>query len=80
MSASAWIAVSPEDSRDLFGATVQRASRLCNAAETDQILVSASVSEECGDGGFTDLGHRALKGFQEPVRVFACDWRGERPN
>jgi class 3 adenylate cyclase len=69
-----------EDSRDLFGATVQRASRLCNAAETDQILVSASVSEECGDGGFTDLGHKTLKGFQEPVRVLACDWRGERPN
>jgi class 3 adenylate cyclase len=45
-----------EDSRDLFGATVQRGSRLCSAAETDQILASASVSEKCGDGGFPNLG------------------------
>lgn len=65
-----------EDSRDLFGSTVQRASRLCNAAGTDQILVSTAVREECEDAsGFADCGSRELKGFREPVRVFACEWR-----
>lgn len=67
-----------EDSRDLFGSTVQRASRLCNAAGTDQILVSKAVREECEDeSGFADCGSKELKGFREPVRVFACDWRTE---
>jgi class 3 adenylate cyclase len=67
-----------EDSRDLFGSTVQRASRLCNAASTDQILVSNAVREECEDeSGFADCGSQELKGFREPVRVFACDWRAE---
>ena len=67
-----------EDSRDLFGSTVQRASRICNAAGTDQILVSNAVREECEDeSGFADCGSKELKGFREPVRVFACDWRAE---
>jgi Protein of unknown function (DUF4242)/Adenylate and Guanylate cyclase catalytic domain len=67
-----------EDSRDLFGSTVQRASRLCNAASTDQILVSNAVREECEDeSGFADCGSKELKGFRESVRVFACDWRAE---
>jgi class 3 adenylate cyclase len=68
-----------EDSHDLFGATVQRASRLCSVAQSDQILASDSVTKECGDGGFIDCGCKALKGFQEPVRVFACVWGGQHP-
>ena len=69
-----------EDTHDLFGSTVQRASRLCNAAKTDQILVSNAVRGECKDDfGFVDCGCRRLKGFQQPVQVFECDWHAESP-
>jgi class 3 adenylate cyclase len=65
-----------EDSHDLFGSTVQRASRICNAAATDQILVSSSVWDECRDEAvFTDCGAKSLKGFVQPVQVYACEWR-----
>ncbi len=70
-----------EESRDLFGSTVQRASRLCNAASADQILVSSAVWEECqDDAGFVDCGLHSLKGFRQPVQVFQCDWRGAPPD
>jgi class 3 adenylate cyclase len=67
-----------EDSRDLFGATVQRASRMCSAAEPDQILVSEAVRQECdAGGGFIHFGTKRLKGFQQPVPAFECSWRDE---
>jgi class 3 adenylate cyclase len=60
-----------EDSSDLFGSTVQRASRICSTADTDQVLVSNTVREECLDqSGFADCGFKSLKGFREPVQVF----------
>jgi class 3 adenylate cyclase len=53
-----------EDTSDLFGSTVQRASRVCRATNTDQILVSKAVRDECkSDYGFADCGCRHLKGF-----------------
>jgi class 3 adenylate cyclase len=65
-----------EDSRDLFGSTVQRASRVCGAADADQILVSAAIRQECqGAYRFTDCGFRDFKGFSQPVEVFACEWQ-----
>ena len=67
-----------EDSRDLFGSTVQRASRICSAANADQILVSSAIRTECAeDAGFADCGYKSLKGFPQPVQVFRCDWREE---
>jgi class 3 adenylate cyclase len=67
-----------EDSHDLFGSTVQRASRICGVAEGDQILVSHRVRDECRDGYFfADRGYRNLKGFQQQVQVFECCWRDE---
>jgi len=70
-----------EDSRDLFGSTVQCASRICSSADTDQILVSARIREECwGEDGFTDSGLKSLKGFSQPVRVFECRWRVDSLN
>jgi class 3 adenylate cyclase len=67
-----------EDSRDLFGSTVQCASRMCDAASADEILVSKAVRKECsGHSAFTDRGHMHLKGFREPVAVFAYRWRNE---
>lgn len=63
------------DSNDLFGATVQLASRLCAAAEADGIAASDVVRAACGDGrGFVDAGQRQLKGFAQPVRVFEVGW------
>jgi class 3 adenylate cyclase len=62
---------------DLFGAAVQLASRLCDRAEVDQILVSSPVRDlAIGKGiAFADLGEMSLKGFPEPVRVAEVRWR-----
>jgi class 3 adenylate cyclase len=64
------------DSNDLFGATVQMAARLCQHAEPDTIVVSGAVSDMVSDRfRLTNLGHKALKGFADPVEAFAVDWR-----
>ena len=62
-----------ENHQDLFGATVQLASRLCAHAQAAQSLVSNAVAELClGKGlAFHDLGEVLLKGFERPVRVHA---------
>jgi class 3 adenylate cyclase len=66
-----------EDRNDLFGATVQLASRLCSEAEADGIVVSGLVRELCAEDSarFAALGERRLKGFAEKVQVFRFDWR-----
>jgi class 3 adenylate cyclase len=67
-----------EDSRDLFGSTVQRAARICSVAGKDQILVSNIVREECQiESGFVDCGNKTLKGFHQPVQVYECEWQNE---
>jgi class 3 adenylate cyclase len=64
-----------EDSNDLFGATVQLASRLCAAAAADQILASKAIVDECGRrDGFLERGAKSLKGFSSPVSAFECVW------
>ncbi len=62
-----------EHHQDLFGSTVQLASRLCARAEAEQILVSNVVAELCIGKGLTfrSLGEVSLKGFERPVRVHA---------
>ena len=63
------------DSNDLFGSTVQMAARLCNAALSDQILVSDSLVKDHPDPtGFTKTKRRKLKGFSRPVTAFECVW------
>jgi class 3 adenylate cyclase len=66
-----------EQHDDLFGATVQLASRLCTHAEPEQILVSNAIAELCLGKGllFEDLGEVNLKGFGYPVRAHAASWR-----
>lgn len=67
-----------EDARDLFGSTVQLASRLCHAAEAEQILVSSWTRDECSrEDAFLDAGCKVLKGFGAPVQAFECVWRSE---
>jgi class 3 adenylate cyclase len=64
-----------EESNDLFGATVQAASRLCDAAEPNAILVSEAVRRELGDSAtIRALGTKALKGLHKPVTTFQIEW------
>ncbi len=65
------------DHNDLFGATVQLASRLCSEAEATGIVVSSLVRELCDVDAayFVALGERRLKGFPERVPVFRLKWR-----
>jgi class 3 adenylate cyclase len=65
-----------ERERDLFGATVQLAARLCSHAQPEQILVSNVVAELCLGKAlpFKDLGDVSLKGFNRPIRVHAVEW------
>lgn len=65
-----------EDSNDLFGATVQMASRVCDSAEAGTIRVSESVRRQLpGRYDVTDLGTQRLKGFPEPVALYEVAWR-----
>jgi class 3 adenylate cyclase len=64
------------DSNDLFGATVQLAARLCAAAEPDAILISSAVHEIIRENfQSAALPARTLKGFSDPVSVYALEWR-----
>jgi class 3 adenylate cyclase len=65
------------EGEDLFGAAVQLAARACAQAEAGQILVPNVVRELCIGKGFNfgDLGEHALKGFEDPVRVFEVRWQ-----
>ena len=62
-----------EKDSDLFGTTVQLASRICAHAKPKQSLVSNVVVELCigKNLAFHDLGHVSLKGFEESIRVHA---------
>ncbi|MBW9113343.1 DUF4242 domain-containing protein [Rhizobium cauense] len=69
-----------EDSRDLFGSTVQLAARLCAAADSDQILVSENIFREHGASElFANATRRDLKGFSKPVLAFECEWTETEP-
>ena len=66
-----------EQHNDLFGSTVQLASRLCAHAQPEQILVSNAIAELCIGKGlqFEDLGEVVLKGFGHPVRAHVAAWK-----
>jgi class 3 adenylate cyclase len=66
-----------EQDNDLFGSTVQLAARLCAHAQPEQILVSNAIAELCIGKGllFEDLGEVALKGFGNPIRAHAAEWK-----
>jgi class 3 adenylate cyclase len=66
-----------EQHNDLFGSTVQLASRLCTHAQPEQILVTNAIAELCLGKGllFEDLGEVTLKGFGYPVRAHAAAWK-----
>jgi class 3 adenylate cyclase len=62
-----------EESDDLFGSAVQMAARICDTAQANAILVSREVRDACTgvDLGFEQKVSETLKGFSEPVQLFA---------
>lgn len=64
---------------DLFGTSVQLASRICAHAEPGQVLVSDVVRQLVAGKGFlfSDRGDAALRGFDEPVRLYEARWRAD---
>ncbi|GAB4338930.1 MAG: adenylate/guanylate cyclase domain-containing protein [Dehalococcoidia bacterium] len=66
-----------EEDRDLYGTAVIRAARIMSQAGGMEILVSDVVRQLVAgkDYAFADRGAHALKGFEEPVRLFELHWR-----
>jgi class 3 adenylate cyclase len=66
-----------DEGSDLFGAAVQLARRVCDAAEAERIYASNVVRELCLGKSFEfqDLGDIALKGFDGPFRLHEIRWR-----
>ncbi|HEV8574559.1 MAG TPA: alpha/beta fold hydrolase [Dehalococcoidia bacterium] len=65
------------EEQDLYGTSVQLAARVCAEADAGEILVSNVVRELAAGKGFlfNDRGDHALKGFEDPVRVYEVRWR-----
>ncbi len=66
------------EEKDLFGTAVQLAARICGHADPGQILVPIVVRELAAGKKFlfADLGETALRGFEDPVRLFELRWQG----
>lgn len=64
------------EDNDYFGATVQLASRLCNAADEQQIVCAAIVRDLCAGKAFTfkPLGPMQLKGVRDAVEAYEITW------
>ncbi len=63
----------PDGRADLFGTAVIRAARIAALAQGGEIL-AANVVRELGFL-FGDRGEVALRGFDDPVRLFELRWR-----
>ena len=64
---------------DLFGTAVITAARICAKAEGGEILTSDTVRQIVAGKGFlfADHGDVALRGFEDPVRLYEVRWREE---
>ncbi len=64
------------EERDLFGTAVDLAARIRDKAAPGEILVSDVVRQLVAGKGFlfNDRGEHALKGFEDPVRVWEVRW------
>ncbi len=67
------------EDEDLFGTAVNLAARICAHAEAGQILAPIVVRELAAGKQFlfADLGETALRGFEDPARLFEVSWREE---
>jgi class 3 adenylate cyclase len=67
------------EDEDLFGTAVILAARIAAQAEGGEILASNVVRELVAGKGFlfADRGDVALRGFDDPVRLYEVRWREE---
>jgi class 3 adenylate cyclase len=67
----------PGGRSDLYGTAVIVAARIAAQAQGGEVLVSDVVRQLVAgkDFLFNDRGDHALKGFEDPVRVFEVRWR-----
>lgn len=67
------------DGDDLFGTAVQLARRICDSSGGTEIFVSDVVRQLAAGKRFlfADRGTEALKGFEDPVRLYELRWRDE---
>jgi class 3 adenylate cyclase len=65
-----------EDSKDLFGASVNLAARICAHAAGGQTLASGTVRDLAigKEIEFHSVGNIGLKGFPDPVPLFEIAW------
>jgi class 3 adenylate cyclase len=65
------------EEEDLFGTAVQLAARIAAKAEGEEILVGDVVRQLAAGKGFlfSDRGEVALRGFEDPVRLYDVRWR-----
>lgn len=65
------------ENNDLFGLTVQLASRICGQADKDQIFVSSVIKELAAGKNYTfkDLGLFDLKGIDDKQRLYEVVWQ-----
>ncbi len=64
---------------DLFGGSVNLASRICAVAGAGRILVSETVRNVVGrleGSDYIDRGYFEIRGFQEPQHLYEADWSG----
>ncbi|MDF1586871.1 nickel-binding protein [Marinimicrococcus flavescens] len=65
-----------EDSRDLFGLTVQTAARICHAAGDGAILVSQAVHDALAErSGLQSAGRQSFKGVPGAVALWKVAWQ-----
>jgi class 3 adenylate cyclase/CheY-like chemotaxis protein len=65
---------------DWFGVPVVEASRLCDAAEGGQVLVTEVVRSIAGSTQtFRDAGVRRLKGLPQPLHAWELVWSAPQP-
>ncbi len=69
-----------QEGDDLFGTAVQLAKRVCDTAGAGEVLTSDVVRQLVAGKGFlfADRGEAAMRGFEDPVRLYEVRWRGER--
>jgi class 3 adenylate cyclase len=56
---------------DYFGSVVNLAARVVKLAAPGEVLVTTGVRDAVPDGAFTAIGAREVKGFGDPVELFA---------
>ncbi len=64
---------------DLFGTAVNMAARIAAKAEGGEILAPEVVRQlvQGKEYVFADRGETALRGFEDPVRLYEVRWQAE---